>query len=121
MKITDQRLASREHATRRGTVEYRIDNVEFPLGIWGREHFTLTRHQNGDRVLRAFCELDDELPDAQIAVADEIGHAALLVEYQGQNVVRDDGDSVAFGLVRERLLKPLDAHVESLRLCEERV
>ena len=60
MKITDQRLATREHTTRRGTVEYRIDNTDFPSGIWGREHFTLTRHQNGDRVLRAFCELDDE-------------------------------------------------------------
>ena len=60
MKITDQKLAAREHLTRRGTVEYQIDNANFPSGIWGREHFTLTRHRNGDRVLRAFCELDDE-------------------------------------------------------------
>ena len=60
MKITQQTPATRRHATRRGTIEYRIDNPAFPSGIWGREHFTLTRHTNGDRVLRAFCELDDE-------------------------------------------------------------
>jgi len=60
MKITQQTPATRRHATRRGTIEYRIDNPAFPSGIWGREHFTLTRHANGDRVLRAFCELDDE-------------------------------------------------------------
>ena len=60
MKISNQQLAAREHVTRRGTVEYQIDNANFPSGIWGLEHFTLTRHRNGDRVLRAFCELDDE-------------------------------------------------------------
>ena len=60
MKITDQKPAAREHLTRHGTVEYQIDSAAFPSGIWGRERFTLTRHRNGDRVLRAFCELDDE-------------------------------------------------------------
>ena len=60
MKINDQRPATRRHSTRRGTVEYLIDSSAFPNGTWGREHFTLTRHANGDRVLRAFCELDDE-------------------------------------------------------------
>ena len=60
MKIDKQTPAARAHTTRRGTVEYRIDDPNFPGGIWGREHFTLTRHANGDRVLRAFCELDDE-------------------------------------------------------------
>ncbi|MEK9625152.1 MAG: hypothetical protein VW103_11375, partial [Halieaceae bacterium] len=60
MKIADQKPATREHLTRRGTVEYLIDNSAFPSGVWGREHFTLTRHHNGDRVLRAFCELDDD-------------------------------------------------------------
>ncbi|MEK9934170.1 MAG: hypothetical protein VW664_10515 [Halieaceae bacterium] len=60
MKITDQQPATREHLTRHGTVEYQIDSAAFPSGIWGRERFTLTRHRNGDRVLRAFCELDDE-------------------------------------------------------------
>ena len=60
MKITDQKPATREHLTRRGTVEYLIDNSAFPSGVWGREYFTLTRHRNGERVLRAFCELDDD-------------------------------------------------------------
>ena len=60
MKIGKQTPAARAHTTCRGTVEYRIDDPNFPGGIWGREHFTLTRHANGDRVLRAFCELDDE-------------------------------------------------------------
>ena len=60
MRIDKQTPAARAHTTRRGTVEYRIDDPHFPGGIWGREHFTLTRHANGDRVLRAFCELDDE-------------------------------------------------------------
>ena len=60
MKITDQQPATRDHLTRHGTVEYQIDSAAFPSGIWGRERFTLTRHRNGDRVLRAFCELDDE-------------------------------------------------------------
>lgn len=58
--IKPQHPAIREHLTRRGTVTYYIDNDEFAAGIWGREHFTLTRHRNGDRVLRAYCELDDE-------------------------------------------------------------
>ena len=60
MKVETQTPAKREHVTRRGTVEYQIDSPNFPSGIWGREHFTLTRHLNGDRALRAFCELDDE-------------------------------------------------------------
>ena len=39
-----------------------LTTLTFPevTGTWGREHFTLTRNANGDRVLRAFCELDDE-------------------------------------------------------------
>ena len=60
MKISAQQLAAREHVARRGTFEYQTDNANFLSGIWGRKHFTLTRHRNGDRVLRAFCELDDE-------------------------------------------------------------
>ena len=58
MKTTDQRLAAREHGTWLGTVEYSIDNGSFPSGIWGSEHFTLTRHQNSDWILRAFTELE---------------------------------------------------------------
>ena len=60
MKIADQRLTVLEHVTRRGAVECQIENVALTRGIWGRKHFTLTRHRNSDRVLRAFCELDDE-------------------------------------------------------------
>ena len=54
MKISDQQLAARGHVTRRGTVECQIYNANFLSGIWGREPFTLTRHRNGDLVLRAF-------------------------------------------------------------------
>ena len=60
MKIDHQTPATRDHVTRRGSVEYQISSPAFPHGVWGREDFTLTRHANGDRVLRAFCELDDE-------------------------------------------------------------
>ena len=60
MKLTAQKPAIKTHMTRRGTVEYRIAHTAFPNGVWGREHFILTRHANGDRVLRAFCELDDD-------------------------------------------------------------
>ena len=35
MKITDQQLQRGEYVTRRGTVEYQIDNANFPSGIWG--------------------------------------------------------------------------------------
>ena len=59
--ITDQKPAANRHVTRRGTVIYRInENPAFPDGVWGREFFTLTRHGNGERVLRAYCELHDE-------------------------------------------------------------
>ena len=60
MKINAQQLAAREHVTRRGTVEYQTDNAKFFSDIWGQECFTFARHRNGDRVLRAFCGLDDE-------------------------------------------------------------
>ena len=60
------------------------------------------------------CGPSDELPDALVAVAGEVGHSALVVEWQGQGLVRDDGKSVAFDLVEERLLELLDAHAESL-------
>ena len=61
MKIDKQTPAARAHTTRRGTVEYRIEDPNFLGGIWGRRHFTLTRRASSDRVLRAFCELDDDL------------------------------------------------------------
>ncbi|GIS02149.1 MAG: hypothetical protein CM15mP103_07000 [Gammaproteobacteria bacterium] len=35
MKIDKQTPAARAHTTRRGTVEYRIDDPNFPGGIWG--------------------------------------------------------------------------------------
>ena len=60
MKLTQQNPATHRHVTRRGTIEYQIANPAFPSGTWGCEHFTLTRHANGDRVLRAFCELNDD-------------------------------------------------------------
>ena len=60
MKISAQQLAAREHVTRRGKFEYQTDTANFLSALWGQEHFTLTRHRNGDCVLRAFCNLDDE-------------------------------------------------------------
>lgn len=57
--IDTQTPASTRHITKRGTITYRIDNASFPDGIWGREDFILTRHRNGERVLRAYCELND--------------------------------------------------------------
>ncbi len=48
------------HFTRKGYIEYRIESDKFPDGHWGFEDFTLTRHSNGDRVLRAHCELWDD-------------------------------------------------------------
>lgn len=60
--ITLQTPSKSPHQTRRGTIDYRIDNPNFPDGRWGYESFILTRHANGDRVLRAYCELNDDPP-----------------------------------------------------------
>ncbi|MEM6626653.1 MAG: hypothetical protein AAF719_08120 [Pseudomonadota bacterium] len=49
-----------KHVTRKGYIEYRIDSPSFPDGHWGFEDFTLTRHSDGARTLRAHCELWDE-------------------------------------------------------------
>jgi hypothetical protein len=44
-----------EHQNYRGKIIYRGDSV----GERGREWFSVTRHRNGDRTLRAMCEIDD--------------------------------------------------------------
>jgi len=49
-----------KHLTRTGKIEYQIDHPDYPSGIWGFESFILTRHTDGSRVLRAYCELDDD-------------------------------------------------------------
>ncbi|MEM9879476.1 MAG: hypothetical protein AAF862_09400 [Pseudomonadota bacterium] len=59
MIIQSQKPATKKHVTRRGTISYQIDNPAFPDGHWGREIFIMTRHENGERVLRAYCELGD--------------------------------------------------------------
>jgi hypothetical protein len=48
------------HLTRRGRIEYRTSQPGFPGGLWGFEDWRLTRHRDGTRVLRAYCELQDE-------------------------------------------------------------
>lgn len=58
--ITSQTLDKHRHITRRGKIIYMIESSEFPDGQWGFEHFTLTRHHNGERVIRAYCELWDK-------------------------------------------------------------
>jgi hypothetical protein len=49
-----------KHKTVRGRIEYLIDSPKFPDGYWGFEEFTITRHSDGSRALRAHCELQDE-------------------------------------------------------------
>lgn len=44
-----------EHLTYRGKIIYTGDQV----GERGREWFTVTKHRNGDRTMRAMCEIDD--------------------------------------------------------------
>jgi len=58
--LKSQKPSSTRHVTKRGTITYDIDNPDFASGNWGLEHFIITRHGNGDRVLRAYCELNDE-------------------------------------------------------------
>ncbi len=48
------------HISRKGKIEYQIDHPDYPTGIWGFEEYRLTRHQDGSRVLRSYCELDDD-------------------------------------------------------------
>jgi len=50
------------HQDIRGTIRYTSNKPERAGSERGREYFTLTRQQNGARVLHAHCEIDDE-PD----------------------------------------------------------
>ena len=50
------------HRTRRGVIDYRLTLPGKAPSRWGFEEFTLTRHGDGARVLRARCELHDEPP-----------------------------------------------------------
>jgi len=52
--------ASLPHVMRRGRIEYRTQQPGFPGGLWGFEDWRLTRHCDGTRVLRAYCELQDD-------------------------------------------------------------
>ncbi|MDX1293351.1 MAG: hypothetical protein R3265_11110 [Hyphomonas sp.] len=58
--ISSQEPAQIKHVTKRGVISCEIDNPNFPDKVWGREIFIMTRHQSGERVLRAFCELNDD-------------------------------------------------------------
>lgn len=46
-----------------GTISYRIDgHPDFPDGNWGIEHWRMTQHADGQRVMRSYCELNDDEP-----------------------------------------------------------
>jgi len=48
-----------KHQTRKGFIEYQTDQADFSSRVWGFEEFRMTRHSDGTRVLRSYCELDD--------------------------------------------------------------
>tara|TARA_R110002020_G_scaffold226974_2_gene437586 strand:- start:120656 stop:121390 length:735 start_codon:yes stop_codon:yes gene_type:complete len=51
------------HRVISGRIDYRISgHPDFPEGLWGVEHWRMSHHQNGDRVMRAYCELHDDEP-----------------------------------------------------------
>ena len=46
-----------------GRIDYFIDaHPDFPERRWGVEHWRMTRHADGTRVMRAYCELHDDPP-----------------------------------------------------------
>lgn len=46
-----------------GRIDYFIDgHPDFPDRLWGVEHWRMTHHADGSRVMRAYCELHDEPP-----------------------------------------------------------
>jgi hypothetical protein len=46
-----------------GRIVYLIDGQpDFPDRVWGGEQWRMSHHANGDRVMRAFCELNDDEP-----------------------------------------------------------
>lgn len=52
--------AAARHVTRKGHIECRTNQPGFPGSVWAFEDWRVTRHVSGDRVLRAYCELQDE-------------------------------------------------------------
>lgn len=49
-----------KHFSRVGKIEYQSNDPKYPSGVWGFEEFRMTRHHDGSRVLRSYCELDDD-------------------------------------------------------------
>ena len=47
-----------KHSAYKGKIEYRIDSPDYPSGIWGFEEFRITKHHDGSRVFRAYCEFN---------------------------------------------------------------
>ena len=46
-----------------GRIDYFIDgHADFPDRLWGIEHWRMTQHADGHRVMRAYCELHDDPP-----------------------------------------------------------
>ena len=51
------------HRMRSGRIDYFIDgHPDFPDRLWGIEHWRMTHHADGHRVMRAYCELHDDPP-----------------------------------------------------------
>ena len=51
---------TQKHTTRRGHIQYQINDEAFPDGIWGGEDWIVTRHADGSRTLRSHCVLNDQ-------------------------------------------------------------
>ena len=52
-----------KHRVISGRIDYMMDgNPDFPDRQWGVEHWRMSHHPNGDRVMRAYCELHDHEP-----------------------------------------------------------
>lgn len=52
--------ATIRHTTRRGRIENRTQQPGFANGVWGFEDWRITKHGDGSRTLRAYCELQDD-------------------------------------------------------------
>lgn len=53
-----------------GTISYQIDgHPDFPDRSWGIERFHMTHHADGQRVMRAYCELHDGEPVTRDVIA----------------------------------------------------
>lgn len=55
-------VAGAKHRVRSGRVDYLVDHPDFPDRLWGVEHWRMTAHVDDHRVMRSYCELNDDPP-----------------------------------------------------------